>query len=182
MNAQHTTVTAWHFVGKTLRNGEPIPADGETLRYDGPLKMCVSGLHASERIIDALQYAPGDTICLVECGGEIVMGGDKFICRERTILWRVNGERLLRKFARKQALSVIHLWDAPDVVRQFLETGDDKLRDAAMKATRTVAGLAAWDTAWAVAWDAARAVDQSLARAFDAAPGNGHMPRAGRNG
>lgn len=42
---------AWHFVGETLRNGDPVPADGEVLRYDGPVAMCESGLHASKRLI-----------------------------------------------------------------------------------------------------------------------------------
>ena len=132
---------AWHFVGDKLRNGEPIPPDGEILRYNGPLEMCVSGLHASERIIDALKYARGNTLCRVECGGEIVKSIDKLVCRERAILWRVNGEKLLREFARKQALSVMHLWEAPQIVRQYLETGDELIRDAAWWATVAGAGI-----------------------------------------
>ena len=44
---------AWHFVGRTLRDGRPVPADGVELRHDGPVVMRVSGLHASVRAIDA---------------------------------------------------------------------------------------------------------------------------------
>ena len=66
------TVRAWHFVGDTLRDGSPIPADGVCLEYKGALRMCESGLHASRHPFDALQYAPGNALCLVECGGEIV--------------------------------------------------------------------------------------------------------------
>ncbi len=139
---------AWHFVGDTLRDGRPIPKDGEKLVHDGELVMCESGLHASERIIDALQYAPGSTICRVEVGGEILKSDDKLVATERTILWRVDGENLLRKFARLCALDVVHLWDAPDVVLEYLNTGNEKLRDAAR--------AAAWAAARDAEWDAAR--------------------------
>jgi len=63
---------AWHFVSDTLRDGRPVPADGVWLEHKGKLKMCVSGLHWSREPFDALQYAPGETLCLVEIGGEIV--------------------------------------------------------------------------------------------------------------
>lgn len=105
---------AWHFVGDTLRDGSPIPADGVTLKHEGELEMCASGLHASKRIIDALGYAPGHTICRVEVGGQIVHDIDKLVATERTILWRIDAETLLRDFARRCALDVIDLWDAPE--------------------------------------------------------------------
>jgi hypothetical protein len=105
---------AWHFVSDTLRDGRPVPADGEVLVHEGPLKLCASGLHASKNILDALRYAPGSTICRVEVCGEIIHGDDKLVCTERTILWRVSGERILRKFARMCARDVLHLWDAPE--------------------------------------------------------------------
>lgn len=63
------TVLAWHFVGDALRDGRPIPPDGEWLRHDGPIEPCASELHASERIIDALSFAPGSTIFRVELRG-----------------------------------------------------------------------------------------------------------------
>lgn len=131
----------WHFVSDTLRDGSGVPADGVTLTHDGPLVICKTGLHASERILDALTYAPGNTICRVEAEGCEAQGhDDKFVCRSRTILWRVNGELILREFARHCALDVIHLWDAPAVVRQYLETGDENKRDAARDAV--------WDAVW----------------------------------
>lgn len=137
-------IEAWHFVGDTLRDGSPVPADGVTLKYDGELKLCESGLHASIRIIDALKFAPGNTICRVQCGGEVVESYDKLVCSERTVLWRVEGETLLRDFARQCALDLAHLWDMPEIVRRYLETGDEKLR------------VTAWAAAWAAARDAAR--------------------------
>jgi hypothetical protein len=162
---------AWHFVGSHLRDGRPIPPDGQALVHDGPLEMCLAGLHASERIIDALQYALGNVICRVECGGKIVRDTDKMICTQRTILWRMNGEVLLREFARACARDVLHLWDAQDVVKQYLETGDEQLRAAAWAAASAAASAAAWDAAWAAASAAASAAarDAASAAAWDAA-------------
>ena len=71
-------------------------------------------------------------------------------------------------------MSVIHLWDAPDVVRQYLETGDESLRDAAQAAAQ----VAVWDAAQAAratrdaaqaARDAAQAARATRAAAWDAA-------------
>src|SRR5271166_5518915 len=127
-------ILAWHFVGDKLRNGAPIPADGVTLRFRGRLIMCESGFHASRRIIDALSYAPGDTVCRVLIGGETIEEPDKLVASERSILWRLDAKELLLEFTRKIALSVIHLWNAPDVVKRYLETGDPKQQEAAFSA------------------------------------------------
>ncbi len=175
---------AWHFCADTLRDGSPIPDDGVTLRHDGNLVMCETGLHASVNIMDALTYAPGHTICRVRVEGHEEQGhNDKLVCRSRTILWRIDGEQVLRDFARWCALQVIDLWDAPAVVREYLETGKEELRvaawDAAWIATATTAGTTAWNGARAAtraaagtatraaAWAAAGAA--ASAAAWDAA-------------
>ena len=171
-------IKAWHFVGDTLLDGSPIPPIGEWLEFNGKVEICQSGLHASKRIIDALQYAPGDTICRVTCRSIVEKQNDKFVCRARRIDAMIDGEELLRQFARQCALDVIHLWDAPDIARQYLETGDEKLRDAARDAAwasaRNAIMAAAWDATWATAWDAARAAARAAARdaARDAAWAN----------
>jgi hypothetical protein len=167
-------VIAYHFVGKTLRGGSPIPPDGEWLVHDGPVEICETGLHASKHPFDALQYAPGATLCLVECEDVVTEQHDKFVCRRRKIVKRFDATDLMRAFARDCALSVIHLWDAPPVVRQYLETGDESLRDAARDAAWDAARDAAWDAAWDAArdaaWAAARAAAWAAARdaAWDA--------------
>ena len=132
---------AYHFVGKTLRNGQPIPPNGEWLEYDGPLPliMCERGLHASRHPFDALKYSPGNTLCLVELGGTILHDTDKSVATKRKILARVDAEDMLRTFARRCALDVIHLWDAPDIVREYLETGDERKRAAARAAAEAAA-------------------------------------------
>ena len=161
-------VLAWHFVGATLRDGRPIPADGETLKHRGKLLPCERGLHASDRLIDALQYAPGWTLCRVRMGGTIKRETDKLVARERTILWRIDATDVLRAFACKCALDVAHLWDMPPIVRKYLETGDESIRaaarDAARAAARDAAWAAAWDAAWAAAWAAARDAAWDAAR------------------
>jgi hypothetical protein len=176
-------IRAYHFVGATLRDGSPVPPDGEWIHHEGKIKLCVSGFHASKDPFDALQYAPAATLCLVECSGEIIEGNDKIVCSSRRIIKRVNVTDLLRLFARKQALSVIHLWNAPDIVREYLETGDESKRAAAWAAARDAAWDAAWDAArdaaraaardaaWDAAWDAARDAARAAARAaaWDAA-------------
>ena len=140
---------AWHFVGDKLRDGSPIPPDGKWLVHKGPLKMCESGLHWSRQPFDALRYAPGNTLCLVEIGGEIVEPTkgehtDKGISTKRRIIARMDAEELMRYFARMQALSVIHLnEDLPEVVEDYLMTGDESLRAAAWEAARVGARDAA---------------------------------------
>ena len=55
-------IRAWHFVGKTLRDGRRVPKDGAWLTHTGPLALCTRGLHASRHPFDALQYAPAPTL------------------------------------------------------------------------------------------------------------------------
>src|SRR5208282_4003197 len=117
---------AYHFAGETLRNGEPIPLDGEWLYARArDLKMCEYGLHFSEHPLDALNYAPGFTCCLIEYGGKVLRQHDKGCASERLIVARVDVKALCLKFARDCASDVLHLWDAPQVVKDFLATGDN---------------------------------------------------------
>ena len=125
---------AWHFARADMRlgyeDGRAIVV-GETLTHDGDLKLCESGLHASATIYDALKYAPGPMLCRVRLGGDIIRGDDKLAASERTVLWAFDATDVLRVFARRCALDVIHLWDAPAVVVRYLATGDPEIRAAA---------------------------------------------------
>ena len=164
-------IKAWHFTNGTLRDGEPAPPAGEWLRHGGEIIPCSSGLHASRRLIDALRYAPGGTLHRVSMRGEIIEhNGDKIVARQRRIEWSLSAEvmePILRQFARWCALRVIHLWDAPEIVRRYLETGDELIRAAAWDAAGAAARAAAWAAAWAAAGDAAG--DAARAAAGDAA-------------
>ena len=164
----------WHFLRSDglLRNGLEPPENNVPLIHTGELIPCE---HFSEHPFDALKYAPGPILCRVECGGELISHGDpidKYVCSERTILWRRDITAELRRFACDQALSVADKWDMPDVVRNYLENpieqnrdaaqdaawdaAWDAARDAAWYAAGGAAGVAAWDAAWAAARDAAR--------------------------
>ena len=144
-----TPIRAWHFTFDRLRDGRPIPAIGVTLRHEGPLVLCESGFHASLEPFDALLYAPGPRLHLVECGAEIIHGADKLVARERTIVASADITELLQFFARQQALSVVHLLEPepPDVVLDFLMTGHPDLREAARAAADAAAYNAARDAA-----------------------------------
>jgi hypothetical protein len=120
-------------------------------------------------------------LCLVECGGIVLHNSDKLVCTERTILARMDAEPLLRYYARQQALSVVHLWDAPQVVLDYL-MGDDAALAAAGAAAwaaarddvvdvvnRAAARAVAWAAVWSPATYAARA---AVADAAWAAAGN----------
>jgi len=157
------TELGWHFARANNRlnydDGRPIII-GETHTVQGQLKLCEWGLHASSRILDALQYAPGPVIYRVRLSGEILIGDDKMCAPLRTYLWGYDATGILRAFARRCALDVVHLWDPPGVVLKYLKTGDESLRAAAeaaaWAAARDAARAAAWAAVRAAAWDAAR--------------------------
>ena len=151
------SISAYHFSDATLRDGSPIPPIGEWLRFSSNVVMCKSGLHASRHPFDALQYAPGSMLHWVECEGIVKEQDDKLVCRARKIVRSVNATDMIRAFTRKCALDVIHLWNAPAVVRDYLETGDESKRAAAWDAAWDAAGAAAWAAAWDAAWAAAGA-------------------------
>jgi len=119
---------AYHFTTDKLRDGRPIPKIGVPLIHDGPIIPCHQGLHASEHPFDALQFAPGNLLHLVELDGDLIAHGNpcnKWIGRTRTIIQTIDATVLLRRFAKDQALSVIHLWDAPQVVIDYLNADAD---------------------------------------------------------
>ena len=152
---------AYHFTNNKLRDGRPIPKVGEKLVHRGELIPCKQGLHASKHPFDALTYAPGNMLHLVKLGGLIIEHNkDKVVASERTIIKTIDAEKLLRKFACDQALSVKHLWDMPKAVETYLTTQDPELRDAARNATRN----ATWDATRAATRDAAWAAARYAAR------------------
>ena len=159
-------IRAYHFVSSTLRDGSPIPADGEWLTFKGKPICCEQGYHASKHVADAVQFAPGATLCLVDINGDWVEQSDKLCATKRRIVARFDATELLRADARASALSVIHLWEAPAIVRQYLETGDESIRAEARKAA---AAYAAYAYAYAAAYTASDAAADAAAYAADAA-------------
>jgi hypothetical protein len=166
----------YHFTCDTLRDGRPVPPIGKWLTHAGPIVPCDSGLHASEHPFDALQYAPGVRLHLVELGTRIQTHGnpvDKVVSNKRKIVKSIDATELLRKFARLCALNSLQFWkdSVPIVVKEYLETGDESKRVAAesaarsatRSAARSAAESAAQSAAWS-AWSAARSAAESAAR------------------
>ena len=158
------TNLAYHFTGDTLRDGSPIPPIGEWLEHEGDVKLCESGLHFSRHPFDALTYAPGSLLHLVEVDYIEEEDTDKGVCRGRKIVATIDAKKLLRECARKWALDVIDEWPAPDVVVQWLNTGDESLRSRAESAAWSAARSSAWSAAGSAAGSAARSAAWSAAR------------------
>ena len=166
---------AWHFLASgpdgqpVLRDGRPLVV-GQWYEHDGPLVMCESGYHASVLALGALGYAPGAFVSLCEVDGTIEYGTGKLVATRRRALWCYDATEVLRLFARQCALDVADLWEMPDIVRQYLETGDESIRDAASTAAWDAEGDTEGNTAWAAnaaawgaAWAATNYADASVA-------------------
>ena len=163
----------WHFLRKDrqLRYGDNrIVEAGETYSVpdDRPLELCEYGLHASRRLTDALGYAPGSIICRVQLIGKRIDGDDKSVAYRRRVDWMFDATDVLCQFARRCALDVIHLWDAPDVVVQYLKTGDESIQKAAESAAESAPEFAA-NAARTIARDATRSAANAARSAAESA-------------
>jgi len=178
------SVKAWWFAReRKLPNGDGRRIQrGRTHVHRGDLVLCMSGLHASRRILDALRYAPGHILCRVECGGEIIEDYDKLACTRRTYVAVVNATAMLRKFARLCALDVINMWEAPEIVRRYLRTGQEDIRTtvwAARDARDARDPACGAGAAAAAAWAAARGARDPAWGAAAAATAAGAAGAAG---
>jgi hypothetical protein len=154
-------ILAWHFLSSdwTAYGGFKVEV-GKTYKHEGPVEPCSSGLHASVKALDANSFRKGPIVTRVECSGTIVPHGAKLACSERTALWGYDATDELRAFARWAALKAAHLWSKnkpmPEVVRQYLESGDESILEDARKAAELAA-------------DASYAADAASASAYYAA-------------
>ena len=123
---------AWYFSSKNKRlaNGDNrLIKAGVIHTVDGKPILCKHGLHGSQNILDALQYAKSSHIWRVDITGDLD-GNGKLAGQSRHYYWGYDATEVLRKFARLCALDVAHLWDVPDVVVKFL-SGDESVREDA---------------------------------------------------
>jgi len=170
---QETTITGWHFIqhDRTMRyTGAPVVA-GETARVDGPLELCVRGLHGSLRALDALTYAPSAVVswCDFGPGAGVVFGPDKLCSGQRTALWIADATTTLHEFA---------VWVARQALEGERAAGREphaaswrllevKMLWLAGKATTeelAAACSAAWSAAGSAAWSAAESAAEAAAR------------------
>ena len=110
-----TVIGYWFTKENKLSNGDNrIIQIGITHSVGGEIIPCQNGLHLSKRPIDALKYAPGSIIYKVKGSGVIIPHGnpvDKYACSERTYISDgYDCTELLRLFARKCAIDVLHLF------------------------------------------------------------------------
>jgi hypothetical protein len=149
---------AWYFSNKDCKlrydDGRLIEA-GITHTVKSTPKLCNRGLHASERVIDALKHAPNSYIWFVNVSHKVDKGDDKICGQRRKYYWGFDASDVLRAFARKQAL--INIEKAKpyfksnsdyNLVVEFLMTGKADLRSAAES----------------VAWSAAKSAAESVAK------------------
>ena len=129
--------------GCTQHQAEPAVV-GKTDTYTGEIVPCHSGLHASPTPWDALTYAPGPIIWVVDIPDNAISHEnpiDKYAASSRKYLFKLDTTKILRQFAAQCALDVFDKWSPPDVVREYIEgtaRGEDKssIRDAAWGAAR----------------------------------------------
>lgn len=170
------TLLGWHFCSEDRRlgydDGREI-IEGEMLRVEGEPALCQHGLHASERLIDALKYAPGPILCRVELSDGIINGDDKAVALSRKTLWMFDATNALRDFAATVAENALlaeraagrepdpRSWAAVQFVRDLL-AGKIKEEDQEAAWSAAWSAWSAWSAAWAAAeWAAAAAVARS---------------------
>ncbi len=93
-------------------------------------------------------------------------------CPPKDRLWVVThpgwiDDIVLRQWTQWCALQVVDLWNAPNIVKKYLETGNEELQNVAWDAAWAAAGTAVCDTAWTIA--SAAACDAAWAIASSAA-------------
>lgn len=130
-------IDAWWFAASDkLPHGDNRPiVIGKKHSLRGQIVICEHALHASRDPFDALKYSSGPYLYKVRCWGDVVDQGDKLGARHREYLAMRDVTTMLRGYACEKALSVIHLWKPPEVVRQYLETRDETIRALANAAS-----------------------------------------------
>jgi hypothetical protein len=175
---------AWHIVNSDYTLNYDLAGTkvypGLELFYEGELELCEKGLHASERLVDALSYGNSGVICRVEVGEDYLEGSDKLVSSYRKVLAVADCTSILQQFAIETAESVLPIYEkeypndnrpraAIEAVKAYLagEISQAEL-ESAVDAARAAVDAAA-DAADAAAFDAARAADAYAARATYAA-------------
>ncbi len=169
----------WHFVREDKKlgygDGRKIRR-GSTLKIDpDKLKPCQYGLHASEKVLDALSYCywKNSILCKVELGGTVIKSGDKTVASERKVIDYIDVTKVSRKFAVRVAEDVLPIFEKkyPEDtrVRDCIETTKKYLKgevslEVLIKARSAAAAAYAADAA-----DAAAAYAAYAAAAYAAA-------------
>ena len=174
---RENAILAWHFLPSDGRlqhkhngsRGQRVEP-GDILHVDPPLEICIWGLHASRRAIDALEYAPGAIVCRVACWGEIQEEQDDKLCAEyREVLWLADCDHELHEFACVITSQLLDLFESQGervhpMSRHAIDVKRLWIKGEATDKDLATARSSAWDAARDVAWDAARSAARIAAR------------------
>src|SRR5579859_3358284 len=166
----HRPVLGWHFLkedGLTQYSPRKKVVVGEWLYEQPPLSICSKGLHASSRLIDALQHAPGPVLCRVELCGELIERTDKFCAQQRRVVAMADATLILHEMACLSAESVLknitnprHRAIAEAAIATKREWLAGRATDKQLSAAGAAAGSAAgWAAGWAAWWAVGSAVE-----------------------
>ena len=133
---------------KRLRFGDGrLAKTGVTHSVKGELRLYYNGLHASEKIIDALAMTTGKHLWIVSVSDEKIVDKYQVCARSRTYVAGFNATKMIELFARKQALLNVELikpFCNPrqyDLTVEWLQTGREELRLDAKGISHRVASL-----------------------------------------
>lgn len=185
------TIRAWHFLpaDRKLTHGDGREVVvGETLSASPSPSIGRRGLHACPWISDALSYAPGPVLCLVDVWGDLHADEDKVAGRHRRVIEMHDVTRELHEFACAAATFALEnemsLGRVPDprsyeAIQARLgwlrgDVDDDELARAALTAweewappAASAASVTAWAAFRAAAWTAPLASTAVAAALFD---------------
>lgn len=94
-------ITGWHFIGndgclgygdyRKVVSGETLSVHHhDTHENPHPIELCRWGMHASERLIDAMWYDKGTLLSRVVVDGVVDWDDKKFVGVARQVLWQVD--------------------------------------------------------------------------------------------
>lgn len=106
--------------------------DGVTHKVAGNIIPCRWGLHACDRITDALKWAPGPILWNVDLDGTIKREIEKYAASERTYNWHLDATDLLVMFCRYLAIETSIVLEIPRTVMDFLRDGTPALAKSAL--------------------------------------------------
>mgnify|MGYP000272883170 CR=1 FL=1 len=165
-------ILAYHFLKSDMcshAGHEPPWKEGETRTLDGEIVICAHGYHASRTAWDALQFAPGPVLCLVEVE-PVKEHTDKLVSRSRRLIKAVNVERELREFAADCAERVLHFYEeaypGDQRPRAAIATARAYARGEATDGELNAAARAAADAADAAVYAARAAAYAARAAAY----------------
>ena len=162
---------AYHFLKSDMTTGSGRVRKpwvvGQTRRHGGLVELCHRGFHSSPTPADALRYAPGPILCVVDVSIpiQVDVDDDKQVSRRRTLLQAVDATDALHRVACDIAEDVLPFFER--------EYADDVRPRKAIEAKRQwVAGemsTADLKVAQTAAGDAARVAARAAALAAGAA-------------